>query len=272
MELFMRFPGFKTKALTLSYDDGVIYDKPLIEILNRHGIKCTFNLNSGINTDPRRIPLNEFKTVYEGHEIAVHTLTHPHLENLTKAEMAREIIEDRKNLEEITGGIVDGMAYPFGLADTAGEPELAAECGICYSRTVSSTHGFGLPKDFLRWHPTCHHNDSRLDELTERFLAPEDMAHPWRIRPSVFYLWGHSYEFNDADNWELIESFCAKAGGSPLVWYATNGDIAHYVNAFRRIEKSADGKTVYNPTAVCLYFTAAGNEIILKPGEYKKLY
>lgn len=271
MELFMRFPGFKTKALTLSYDDGVIYDKTLIEILNRHRIKCTFNLNSGIKNDPRRIPEDEIKQVYAGHEIAVHTLTHPHLENLTKAEMAQEIIEDRKNLEAITGGIVDGMAYPFGLADTVGEPELAAECGICYSRTVAATHSFALPKDFLRWNPTCHHNDSMLSELTERFLAPDDRAHPWRIRPSVFYLWGHSYEFNDSDNWDIIESFCKKAGGNDAVWYATNGEIAHYSNAFLRIEKSADGKTVYNPTAIRLYFVAAGSEITLEPGGYAKL-
>lgn len=271
MELFLRFPDFKTKALTLSYDDGVIYDKTLIGILNRYGIKCTFNLNSGIKNDPRRIPADEIKQVYAGHEIAVHTLTHPHLENLTKAEMAQEIIEDRKNLEAITGGIVDGMAYPFGLADTLGEPELAAGCGICYSRTVTATHGFGLPKDFMRWHPTCHHNDLRLSELTDRFLAPDDRAHPWRIRPSLFYLWGHSYEFNDAGNWALIEDFCKKTGGNGAVWYATNGEIAHYVKAFRLIEKSADGKTVYNPTAMRLYFIADGREFSLEPGGYAKI-
>ncbi len=271
MELFIRFPGFKTKALTLSYDDGVIYDRTLIGILDRYGIKCTFNLNSGIKNDPRRIPTAEIKEVYKNHEIAVHTLTHPHLENLTKAEMAQEIIEDRKNLEEITGGIVDGMAYPFGLSDSAGEPELAAACGISYARTTLATHGFGLPKDFLRWHPTCHHNDAMLPELTERFLAPDDTAHPWRIRPSVFYLWGHSYEFNDADNWELIEAFCAKAGGNDAVWYASNGEIVHYINAFRRIEKSADGRTVYNPAAGTLFFVADGREYTLNPGEYIRL-
>ena len=44
----MRFPGFKYKALTLSYDDDVIFDKKLMEILDKHGLKCTFNLNSGL--------------------------------------------------------------------------------------------------------------------------------------------------------------------------------------------------------------------------------
>ena len=41
------FPGGLKRALTLSYDDGVEQDVRLIEIMNRHGLKGTFNLNSG---------------------------------------------------------------------------------------------------------------------------------------------------------------------------------------------------------------------------------
>lgn len=46
--IYMRFPGGRAKALTLSYDDGVQQDHRLISILNRHGLKCTFNINSGL--------------------------------------------------------------------------------------------------------------------------------------------------------------------------------------------------------------------------------
>ena len=42
------FPGGKRKALTLSYDDGVEQDITLMGILDKYGIKCTFNLNSGL--------------------------------------------------------------------------------------------------------------------------------------------------------------------------------------------------------------------------------
>ena len=44
----MRFPVFKSKAVTISYDDGVKADKKLIEIMNENGLKGTFNLNSGL--------------------------------------------------------------------------------------------------------------------------------------------------------------------------------------------------------------------------------
>ena len=41
------FPGGKTKAFTMSYDDGTIHDRRFVRILNDCGIKATFNLNSG---------------------------------------------------------------------------------------------------------------------------------------------------------------------------------------------------------------------------------
>lgn len=36
----------KKKAITFSFDDGVTQDIRMIEILNKYGLKCTFNLNS----------------------------------------------------------------------------------------------------------------------------------------------------------------------------------------------------------------------------------
>ena len=38
----------KNKAVTFSYDDGTEHDIRLVEIFNRYGMKCTFNLNSGL--------------------------------------------------------------------------------------------------------------------------------------------------------------------------------------------------------------------------------
>ena len=36
----------KLKAITFSYDDGVTQDIQLVNLLNKYGLKCTFNLNS----------------------------------------------------------------------------------------------------------------------------------------------------------------------------------------------------------------------------------
>ena len=34
------------KRLTFSYDDGVTQDRRLVPLLNRYGMKATFNINS----------------------------------------------------------------------------------------------------------------------------------------------------------------------------------------------------------------------------------
>ena len=79
----------KRKAVTFSYDDGVTQDIRLIELMNKYGLKSTFNLNSELlgkrgilDRENQRIAHykihpEDVRYVYDGHEVAVHTLTHP---------------------------------------------------------------------------------------------------------------------------------------------------------------------------------------------------
>lgn len=102
----------KTKAITFSYDDGVTQDIRLIELLNKYNLKCTFNLNSEllsnkgiiIRNDKRishyKLFADDVKYVYDGHEIAVHTLTHPNLTQCDKNEIIYQVETDRLNLSE----------------------------------------------------------------------------------------------------------------------------------------------------------------------------
>ena len=111
-QIFPRFPGGKKKALTLSYDDGVEQDVKLIQILNRHGLKGTFNLNSGCYPEEwakfpegqvhRRLSAKQAEALYKnsGHEVAVHTRTHPFLERLPAHVALNELLLDREALEE----------------------------------------------------------------------------------------------------------------------------------------------------------------------------
>ena len=265
-ELFLRFPDFKTRAVTLSFDDGKAEDRKMVEILNQYGVKCTFNLNAGkIIGDDNRVQFEEFEDLYRGHEIACHTLTHPHLDNLDAGGIAYQVVKDRELLEEKTGKIIQGFAYPFGLAERPGMVDCIGSCGIRYGRTTVSTYGFDLPVDALRWHPTCHQADPRLPELAERFFQPDDTEHPWRIRPLLFYIWGHSYEY--AGCWEKLENICKLVGGKENVWYATNMDVVNYVDAFKSLRRSADGSIVHNPTDVDVFVVANNRNVVLKKGE-----
>lgn len=261
-QISLRFPGFKTRAVTLSFDDGKIDDKQMIEILNRYDIKCTFNLNSGlIEGDKNRVRFEEFAELYKGHEIAAHTFTHPQLNNLDLGGIAYQIIKDRELLEEKTGQLIEGLAYPFGLIETEGMIDCIKNCGIKYGRTVVATHNFNLPSDYLRWNPTCHQADEKIFELAEEFFKSDDMEHPWRIKPLLFYIWGHSYEYKG--NWEKLENICKVIGKKENVWYATNMEIIDYISAFNALRRSVDGKIIHNPTNVDVFVALNGNNYVL---------
>lgn len=277
MAIFMRFPEGKKKALTLSYDDGVEQDIRLIEIMRKNGLKGTFNLNSGCYAPEgtvypegniyRRMSKKQAEEVYtdSGMEVAVHGLTHPFLEQLPVNLCLNEVAKDRANLEEQFGTIIRGMVYPFATYNE--EVINCLKCaGIVYSRTANSTGDFRLPSDWLRLDPTCHHNDPRLMELARRFVE-EDVE--WTSR--LFYVWGHSYEFDNKNNWEVIEKFAEYIGNKDDIWYATNIEIYEYMNAYRELVYSMDGHSVFNPTAFTFYLEKDGKDYCVRPGERAKI-
>lgn len=257
-DLWMLFPDGKSKALTLSYDDGVEQDIRLIDIMDCHGLKGTFNISSGLYAPEghvwpkgqihRRLSRSAALDLYanSGHEIAIHACYHGDLPSLPVAHVVWQVMHDKETLENEFGRIIRGMAYPFGAVT----PELAQTlqgCGIAYSRTVESTHRFAVAHDWLRLPATCHHDDPRLMELAEAFVQP------YPFGPQLFYLWGHSYEFEANDNWHVIERFADFMGGRETIWYATNIEIYDYVAAWRGMHVSADGCRFHNPSATPLW-------------------
>ena len=263
--LYLRFPGFLSKALTLSYDDGVPADLPLMEILDGAGIKCTFNLNSGLFGIGSRLCAEVIaqKYVPSVHEIAVHGYKHLAPTGLQTPAFMMEILEDRKNLEALVGAPVTGMAYAYGDYD-ARVVDALRDCGITYARTTHSTHSFALPACPLTWDPTCHHNDKELMALAKRFVEESS----YRDEPWLFYLWGHSYEFDERhnDNWEVIRAFAAYIGKREEIFYATNGEIMDYISAFHAIVFDVENRSVHNPTATDVYLHMNGKDVIARAG------
>lgn len=277
------WPGGRRKAFTLSYDDGIEQDRRLLRMLNRLGVKATFNLNSGLmgqtgrvsagkkEVDHNKIAAEDISSVYRGHEIAAHGLYHSSIYGMDPARCCYEILTCRQELEAMLGHPVTGYAYAFGSFDDTVLQAIRA-CGITYARTIRSTHSFDIPQDFLTWDPTCHHDDEALGSLTEQFL--DDGPYFSLYSPAkLFYVWGHSYEFDQNDNWEHIEHFLEKVSGRDDIWYAANGEICSYVSAYRRLIFSADSSTVFNPTSYSIWLGGimAPGAIEVKPGCVTKL-
>lgn len=224
----------KKKAVTFSYDDAVTQDIRLIEMFDKYGVKGTFNLNSewlGIEAyiDVYGKRVTHFKNkakdiakIYKNHEIAVHTLTHENLTNLSDSEVIRQVEQDRLNLSELAGYEVTGMAYPCG--GTNNDDRVAGlikdRTGIKFARTITSNYCFDLQKNLYRFNPTVHSfgNDGfeKMKELAQKFLE-SDSEEP--------KIWGHSYEFDVFDEWGKMEEFLKYISGRDDVFYGTNSQV-----------------------------------------------
>lgn len=282
---FLRFPEGKPKAVTFSYDDGCRADIRLSQILNKYGLKCTFNLNSdwlGKDENDWHLTKEEIKKyiIDTGHEIAVHGAQHKANGNLRAIEGILDVANCRLGLENDFDLIVRGMAYPdSGIGHFHNGTTLTdvisylKALDIVYARTLGKKNDtFDLPEDWYQWMPTAHHNSPDVFELIEKFTRYKltDTYLAKRI-PKLFYLWGHSYEFDQKDNWNKMEEICQKLSGKDDIWYATNIEIYEYVEAYHSLVFSADSSKIYNPTLKKIWFEV--DEVIysINPGETIKI-
>lgn len=225
----------KKKAVTFSYDDGITQDIKFIELLNKYALKGTFNINSaylgigdsfekdGKIISYEKVNPRDIKSIYEGHEIAAHTLTHPDLTKIKDDDtIIYQVEEDRKRLSELAGYEVVGMAYPGGNVDRRVKDIIKNKTGIKYARTVEQTFNFKLQKDLYAFNPTIHHhgNWDRLFELGREFIELDAK------KESIFYIWGHTCEFDyKPEYWDKLEEFFKLISGKKDIFYGTNKEI-----------------------------------------------
>lgn len=218
----------KWKAVTFSFDDGATQDIRFVGLLNKYGLKCTFNLNSGIQTEAgpfavngmvvHRMNVEGLKQLYMGHEIASHGLTHADLVELSDETIFNEVKTDIDILCARFNAKITGFAYPYGSCNDRIVMQIK-KCGISYARTVGSSYDYELPEDPLRWCATCHYADTRVMELIDEFLALES------DRPQLLSLWGHSYEFDIFNQWEHIERIMKNLSGREDIFYGSNAEV-----------------------------------------------
>lgn len=279
MYRFIRFPGGKVKAVTLSYDDGIKSDITLREIIDKYGIKCTFNINSNfIGVYENKLTAEEIKAELfdKGHEIAVHCANHRAPGQTRSIEGIKEVLQCRSELESLLGCIIRGMAYPnsgitrMESGDTYENiRSYLKNLDIAYSRILGGDNdSFSIPTDWYAWMPTAHHNNPHIFEYIEKFINFEpSTVYEGNRQAKLFYIWGHSYEFANDNSWDRLEEICSKLGGRDDIWYATNMEIYEYVNAYYALVFSVDEKTIYNPTLSDVWFENENGVYCVKSGE-----
>ena len=155
--MFLRFPGGKDKAVTMSYDDGPSSDEKMLEIINKYGMKCTFNYmsNQAISSDKIKQLL-----IDKGHEIAVHGSNHRAPGAVRAIDGIADVLQCRKDLEKKFNRIIRGMAYPdsgirtfHNCASYENIRNYLVDLGIVYSRMLGEDNNSFLlpnrPKSFF---------------------------------------------------------------------------------------------------------------------------
>jgi hypothetical protein len=211
--------------------------------------------------DITRLRPAEIGDLYEGHEIASHTLTHPYMDSLSDEELYRQLGEDKKNLENMFGGEVAGFAVPFDYYDDR-IARCAEKCGFEYARTSDVSLSYTPCRDWYHWKTGIYHVMPELVPYVEGFLKTnEELA--------LCQIVGHSYDLFTENLWDTMESICAKIGEHGEIWKCTHLELVRYLKAMEQAEVSDEA--VHNGSDRCLWFCIQGQIVAIQPREQKMI-
>ena len=257
------YPGGRSKAINITYDDGVLQDVPFVAMLNRYGLKGTFNLNSQLMAEEfawthangmqvRRLDPATAQRLYDGHEVASHTLTHPYMKDLPTEEILRQMREDKRALERLFGREVRGFAVPFDYFDDriAG---CAQQVGFAYARTSDLSFHYQPCGEYYGWKAGIYHILPELSSYVDGFFNT-------RKELAVCQIVGHSYDLDAENLWDTMEAVCCRVSEDGDIWPCTHWELVRYLRAM----DAFDG---VNRSDQTLWFAQDGVRFALHPGE-----
>lgn len=262
------YPYGKTKAFNITYDDGVLQDIRFVKLLNKYGLKGTFNLNSrlmeqefewvhGNGMVVKRLRLDAVRHLYDGHEIASHTLTHPYMSDKTEKQLLWEIGEDKRRLEEVFGREVAGFGVPFHYYSEK-IADCVKRCGFEYGRMSEESRGYSPWEDPYYWRCGIFHLAPELDAYVDEFFrSSEELA--------LCQIVGHSYDLDAENLWDKMEGILRRVSEDQDVISMTHLEIVRYIRAMKQAVFT-DG-TIINNSDTELWFRVDGEVRMLCPGE-----
>lgn len=262
------YPNGKAKAFNITYDDGILQDVRFVALLNKYGLKGTFNLNAQLMEEKfswvhpngmtvTRLGVEEVRGLYDGHEIASHTLTHPYFSTKTREEILWEMGEDKRRLETLFGREVAGFGVPFHFYEETVK-SCVRECGFEYGRNSELTHNYDPWQDPYFWSCGIFHIEPELDDYVEGFFCTDqEMA--------LCQIVGHSYDLDAENLWEKMESILARVAGDAQVISMTHLELVRYLEAMKQAVIRED--LIENPSGMTLWFEVEGETVCLAPGQ-----
>lgn len=224
------------------WDDGVVNDIHLIEILKKYNAKATFNLNPGF-MKPERIPScwvgvnnprwsyhgyhggkvgqRELVDVYGDFQVASHCWNHECAGDVPDEVFLKAAVDAKKYLEDLFQRECPGFAWPCGKF-TESTMKLLREAGFVYGRTCRNTDNVAGCRDTMMLASSCHFQDWNFARLYEEAKA----------KNGIFYFWGHSYEMYEyAPLWQQTEEKIRMISQDPEAVWCDVAEIAKEITA-----------------------------------------
>ncbi|MDD3694587.1 MAG: polysaccharide deacetylase family protein [Lentisphaeria bacterium] len=211
------------------WDDGVLNDIPVAELCRKYGAKATFNLNPGLHLKSRRITegwtyrdgycpgrlaWSEVNSVYEGFEVASHTMNHCNAGEVDDRVFLEQSLGARNVLEDRFGKPCPGFAWPCGRY-TPETMQLLREAGFAYARSTENVAQVLPCADPMAFHSNCHFMNPQFWSIFEAARAC-----------GVFYFWGHSYEMmEDEKLWQQYEDKLQRFAADPDIEWVNVVDL-----------------------------------------------
>ena len=262
------YPKGKTKAFNISYDDGILQDVRFVALLNRYGLKGTFNLNSQLMEQEfewvhpngmtvKRLGVDAVRHLYDGHEIASHSLTHPYLSSKSRDEILWEMGEDKRRLEELFGREVAGFGVPFHFYDET-VVDCVKKCGFEYGRNSELTHHYSPWQDPFCWSCGVFHLEPELDEFVDGFFRTEQEL-------ALCQIVGHSYDLDAEGLWQKLEGILARMAEDDRICSMTHLELVRYLNAMKCAE--VNDHSIENKSNLTLWFRVDDEVLEMAPGQ-----
>ena len=224
----------KSLIVTSSWDDGHENDIKLARLLTKYNMKGTFYITK--NYKKPLLP-EKIIEISNNHEIGAHTLNHSKLTEITLAEAEKEITGSKIYLETLLNHSVTMFCYPCGMYNERIK-QLVKKSGFVAARTCK-TGNFEFPPDKYEWQISMHlSNGSPL--MTSKMILKNKLLlktfFDWELRVKylfdvafntggIFHIWGHSWEFEEKNEWEKLERVFDYIANRKNILYKTNGQI-----------------------------------------------
>ncbi|HEY1802699.1 MAG TPA: polysaccharide deacetylase family protein [Terriglobales bacterium] len=243
----------KNLVITTSWDDGHPLDFRVADLLAKYGVRGTFYVPLR-NSRPTISP-SQIRELSVSFEIGAHTMNHVRLRRLGNSQARQEIIDCKRQLEDILGRDCPVFCFPGGSYSKV-HIQMLRDAGFHAARTVELlsferpriAHGLSVIPTTIQCYP--HRAASYLRNVAKRFnisglwnllhrhtkswsAFAEVLIERAAVTSGTFHLWGHSWEIEETAQWEALErTLAVLAEYKQRAFFATNMELCSNVTKF----------------------------------------